>query len=136
MNYPSDWKSEYSKKPICGVLSVATCAGITFDEATKAIKANLQPWQKRHGGKTYHEQRVAALRSLGKEVIVTDVVGRVTLGRVLREFDFKLDTYYMIMLSTHIVTLHNGWIQDQYELSPQDLNSNLRRQVKTIVEIV
>ncbi len=118
MRYPSDWNPEYSRKPICGVLSTAMIAKVTFDRATQAMKSNLLPHQKRHGGKTYHEQRLNALRELGvpfREVPVR----RQTLQRWIAE-NQRTDRLYMITTSKHVVTVQNDLVADQYEITHID----------------
>jgi hypothetical protein len=55
MQYPTDFTDDLRKKPICGVLAVAVACNSSFSQAEDAIKRNLQPWQKRHGGRTYPE---------------------------------------------------------------------------------
>lgn len=135
MNYPSDFTYELSKKPICGVLSVAMIAGCTFAEATKAIKNNMMPWQKRHGGKTNHEQRLGALKELGVKFIDHEVTSRKTLARVIEDIMFTGKTY-MINMSSHVVTYKNGEVADQYEISHIRDHGSRRCFVRNITEIL
>ncbi len=118
MNYPSDWQPELSKKPICGVLSIAMIARVPFAKATETVKANLMPHQKRHGGKTYHEQRMNSLRALGvpfREVPVR----KQTLQRWVNE-NQRTGKLYMIQTSKHVVTVQDDLVADQYEITHID----------------
>lgn len=135
MKYPSDWKPELSRKPICGVLSVAMIAGVTFARATQAIKNNMMPWQKRHGGKTYHEQRMSALFELDLHPCELSFEGKPVLRKAIEENCLPNRTY-MITTSKHVVTVRNNIVADQDEISHIDFHPARRCFVRHIVEIL
>lgn len=134
MKYPRDFTVELTRKPICGVLSVAMIAGVSFAKATQAIKDNMLPFQKRHGGKTYHDQRLGALSDLG--VRYRDIkVEKMTLARCIHEHCHPGRTY-MINTSSHVVTYRDGEVADQNEISHIRDHSSRRRFVRNLTEII
>ena len=133
MNYPTDWKEELRKKPICGVLSVAIIANVTFEQATQAIKNNLMPHQKRHGGRTYHPQRRDALRELGVSFI-EHYFSKMTLQRWVADHA-RPDTTYMVQTSSHVVTVRNGLVADQVEIKNISEHNSRRCFVRTVLQI-
>lgn len=137
MDYPEDFTfEEYSRKPICGVLSVAILAGVSFAEATKAIKANMLPHQKRHGGKTYHAQRMGALSSLGVFFRERKVSSRMTLHRWVVNY-CEPGKRYMITTSSHVVTVDEHWnVYDQVEVAYVGDHGSRRCFVREVLEIV
>jgi hypothetical protein len=134
LNYPIDFTDDLRKKPICGVLSVAITARVTFAKATQAIKNNLMPWQKRHGGKTYHEQRINALAELGVQVREIPV-RKQTLQRWVYE-NQRSGTMYMITTSTHCVTVMDDLVIDQYQMAFIDDHNSRRCFVRHVLEIL
>ena len=135
MNYPSDFTPELRNKPICGVLSVAMLANVTFARATQAIKNNLMPWQKRHGGKTYHEQRLNALRELGVNFVQHPTPAKQTLERwVLTSADPS--KVYAVQTTKHVVTVKDGIVVDQYEINPIEKFGAKRCFVREVVEVL
>lgn len=134
MKYPSDWREELSRKPICGVLSTAMIAGVTFDHATDAIKKNLMPHQKRHGGKTYHEQRCNALKMLGVAFSERAVYDRITLQKWIANYA-RFGKTYMITTSSHVVTVKNGLVADQVEIADISEHNSRRCIVRHVLEI-
>lgn len=133
MQYPTDFTSELKRKPICGVLSVAMIAGVPFNKATEVIKKNLMPWQKRHGGRTYHEQRLKSLKTLGvpfREVPTP----KMNLGRFVREHA-KPNKTYMVETGSHVVTVRNALVADQTEIKPIDQHGCRRYFVMNVTEI-
>lgn len=131
MYYPSDWKEELARKPICGVLAVAVVADITFEEATNLVKKHMLPHQKRHGGKTYAEQRLGALDDCGVKYMPINVK-RQTLLRFLRD---NPEGTYMIEVTGHVVTYKDGLVIDQSEIAPVEEHWAKRKFVITVHEI-
>jgi hypothetical protein len=119
MKYPSDWKEELSKKPICGVLATAVAASVTFEKATDAIKRSLMPWQKRHGGKTYPEQVAEAMNKLGVNYTQLPQPERMTLHKWHSLYAMP-NVHYMVWTSGHVVTVQNAYAMDQYEIAHID----------------
>ena len=134
MKYPVDFTTELSKKPICGVLSVAMIAGVTFAQATQAIKNNMMPFQKRHGGKTYHEQRLGALEELGIQFRDMNVP-RVTLAHCIHKY-CDANRTYMINTSSHVVTVRNKVVADQVEIANIEEHATKRYFVRNLTEIL
>ena len=133
MRYPNDFTDDLRRKPICGVLSTAMIAKVSFAKATDVIKNNLMPHQKRHGGKTYHEQRLNALRELGvpfREVPVR----KQTLQNWVKcaTLTGKL---YMVTTSKHVVTVRDELVADQCEINYIDDHVARRCFVRHVVEI-
>jgi hypothetical protein len=135
MRYPADFTSELRRKPICGVLSIAIIARVSFKQATDTVKKNLMPHQKRHGGKTYHEQRMNSLRALGVTFREVPVYSRMTLRRVVEDH-CRPDKLYMINTSRHVVTVKNGIVVDQQEVNPIATHGARRCFVRNITEVV
>ncbi len=116
MNYPSDFTAEIAKKPICGVLSTATIAGVSFAYANNLYKKNLMRGRKRHGGRTSHEQRCVVLTLLGVRYKEIPVTSRKNLRYTVENL-CKPGVTYMITTSSHVVTVRDGIVQDQDEQS-------------------
>lgn len=135
MQYPSDFTDDLRKKPICGVLAVAMIANVTFARATEAIKNNMLPHQKRHGGKTYFEQRVNALKELGVPCEELTLIGKPTLKNAIASYCDPNETY-MIDTSGHCVTVRNGIVWDQYECSPIHQHRSKRCFVRNIAKVL
>jgi hypothetical protein len=135
MQYPTDFTPELKRKPICGVLSVAMTAGVTFKRATEVIKKNLMPFQKRHGGKTYIPQRCNALKELGVAFKEIPLPRRMTLATYVRNY-CKPFTTYMITTSRHVVTVKNRIICDQIEIAHIDMHNARRCFVCHVLEII
>lgn len=135
MQYPKDFTSELRRKPICGVLSVAMIAGTTFANATKAIKDNMLPHQKRHGGKTYVEQRCGALRQLGIGYREIKVEGRQTLRNVIRNY-CRPGRTYMITTSQHVITYRDGEVADQAIIDHYEQHPARRCFVRHMIEVL
>lgn len=134
MQYPIDFTDNLRKKPICGVLSIAVIAGCTFADATNAVKKNLMPHQKRHGGKTYHEQRLGALRHLGVNFIEHKNVAKRNLSSWVA-LNAMPGVTYMVTTSIHVVTVRDGFVIDQYEHAYIGVHSARRCFVRKVVEI-
>jgi hypothetical protein len=135
MQYPKDFTTEIAKKPICGVLSVAMIANVTFARATQACKNNMLSFQKRHGGKTYHEQRINALKELGVECREIPVTQKLTLGATI-ELICRPSRTYMITTSSHVVTVAQDEVADQDTICWHREHPARRCFVRHIVEIV
>lgn len=116
LNYPSDWDTALSKKPICGVLATAVAAQVTFEAATNAIKNSLMPWQKRHGGRTYPEQVAEAMNKLGVSYTQLPDVQKMTLRR-WHELYALPNVRYMVWTSGHVVSTYNAYAMDQCEIN-------------------
>jgi hypothetical protein len=96
----------------------------------------MMSFQKRHGGKTYHEQRIGALNELG--VYTRDIpveAKRYNLTAVIERLCNPNKTY-MINTSSHVVTVRNGLVADQYEIANYNEHKSRRCFVRNITEIV
>ena len=133
MNFPSDWTEELVRKPICGVLAVAVAANTTFAKATFAIKSNMLSHQKRHGGKTYHEQRIGALKQLGVDFHDT-TVDKITLNRFITSVA-KPNTLYMINVTGHVILYNDGKVLDQRGLVNWEDYPNKKQIVRNVTRI-
>lgn len=136
MQFPADWTEDLVRKPICGVLAVAVIAGVTFKEATLAIKANMLPHQKRHGGKTYHEQRLGALKQLGVEFHDQLRLDRITLNHWLCSSNPISGTMYMINVTGHVIIYKDGFVIDQRGKVPYEEYPNKRQYVRNVTRII
>ncbi len=134
MQFPVDWTEDLVRKPICGVLAVAVVAGVTFKKATLAIKANMLPHQKRHGGKTYHEQRLGALRDLGIK-FHDQMWDKVALNRFITGAA-QPDTMYMINVTGHVIVYKDGFVIDQRGKVPYEEYPNKRQYVRNVTRII
>lgn len=133
MQYPSDFTEDLRKKPICGVLATAVVTRRTFAEATAAIKANMLPHQKRHGGRTYDEQICNAVVSLG--VGIREVpVRRQTLQRWVAECS-QADRTYIVWTAGHVMTVYNDMVMDQYMHEHYTEHQSRRCFVKRVFEV-
>ena len=135
MFYPTDFTDDLRRKPICGVLAIAVAAGTSFAQATEAVKQNLLPHQKRHGGKTYHEQRLGALDTLGVKYVELPKPPKMTLARWYTEHAY-LNKHYMVMTSAHIVTVKNGVLMDQQQCCALEHFNSRHCFVREVTEIV
>lgn len=133
MKFPEDWTEELARKPICGVLAVAVIANTTFAKATLAIKSNMLPQQKRHGGKTYHTQRLGALDQLGVEY--KDQIWDLTLNQFITKHA-KPNTLYMINITGHVVLYKNDLILDQRGVISWTDFPNKRKKIKNVTRII
>lgn len=131
MYYPVDWQEELARKPICGVLAVAVVANITFAEATDLVKKHMLPHQKRHGGKTYAEQRYGALNDCGVKYMPLNVK-RQTLLRFLRE---NPEGTYMIEVTGHVVVYKDGLVIDQSQIANVEEHWAKRKFIIEVFEI-
>jgi hypothetical protein len=136
MQYPADFTADLKRKPICGVLSIAIIAGVSFAKATETVKKNLMPYQKRHGGKTSHEQRLKCLDVLGVKY------REVVLGVRRRNLRTSIALYckpgktYMINTTSHVVTVKNNIVCDQVEVTNIDKHGSRRCFVRNITEVL
>lgn len=135
MKYPSDLTDKLKKKGICGVLSLAIIANVSFAQATQAAKNNMMSFQKRHGGATYPDQLRGALKELGVRFGQYSIEERRNLQTTVRT-RLKKDTTYMILTSRHVVTVRNGVVADQAEILPIAEHCARRCFVTHILEIL
>lgn len=118
------------QKPICGVLSIAIIANCTFEKATEVVKKHMLPHQKRHGGKTYHEQRKNALKELG--VNFTELRPYGTAQRWISE---NRPGYFMITTTSHVITVLDGYVCDQTQVCHYSEMLGGRCRVKHVLRV-
>jgi len=107
-----DYPDGYQPGPICGVLSTAICAGVSFYAAHAWFKARKgAKWK----GSTTVSVRDEALKHFG----VKFETKRWTRPRpTVKTFAAKhaaKGATYMLRVRGHVVTLRNGWVLDQHE---------------------
>ena len=124
-------------EPHCGVLSVAMCAGVTFETAWATLESVII--RKTRGGwkgATTGAERVAALTILGVPHVTRRHVpasrfqrlppdyveeNRLAPGCTVAGFaarHAKPGVTYMIPVSGHVVTLRDGLVADQCGIAP------------------
>jgi len=136
-------------EPHCGVLSVAICADIPFEEAFAMIKARAG-YNGNWRGRTYNGDRIGALRALGvphKETHFAPAHAlarrgwpegwsrRCTLATFAKRFA-KPGVTYMTSVRGHTFVLRNGLIADQAGVRPVTGSKLARCAVKHTVEIL
>lgn len=136
--YPAGFYSSYhSQKPICGVLSVAIAAGVTYDVAcstlTEALK-KVHPTRQRFGGKTSTPQRNLALKMLGvhfeETVIVTKKPKLIDVVK-----DFEPGVIYLVCTPKHVQAIKDGYLIDQGRLLRVELCPQANKRVDHICKI-
>ena len=139
MEYPSGFKAEiHSKKPICGVLAVAVCAGVSYDVAhaiTKKVTLELMPERQRFGGRTYLKHLRVAMERLAVKLSPTIVVNKpLTVARFAREYA-KPGMTYLLQISGHFLCVRDGIAIDQEQSLPVELHKCQRCQVKKFIAV-
>ncbi len=135
LEYPEGFAPALANKPICGVLAVAVCAKVSYQVANEACRRTMLSHQTRHGGRTYHDQRIAALRTLGAKFIELPLLTNITLKNfVLKQA--KRDVVYMVGVTGHVVTVLNNAVMDQAGCWNILLSPNAGENVRKIVEII
>lgn len=110
--HPSGFLADYKRKPICGVHAVALCAGVSFNEAWLMLRAHMPKGRARFGGRTFHEQRISALRAF--DVKFTEL--RLERPFTLREWIEARgceNVLYMLDVTGHTMTFKDGILSDQ-----------------------
>lgn len=136
MEYPEGFDATVMRnKPICGVLAVAICAGVSYPVAFAACKRNMPAHRQRMRGSTHPSQREAALRELA--VKFTD------LTRHYRDFSVMSfcagfaddDNTYMLKVRKHVLTLKGGFLIDQQRCIPWQNYTHPRIKLKGVLRI-
>lgn len=135
MQYPKDWTYELSQKGVCGILAVAISAGVSYKQANEACKKNMMPWQKRHRGGTFTEQRMGALKTLGKRFVEIVPEQRRNVRTTIREL-CRSDRTYVLTTAQHVLVYRNGELADQGLIDHYESHPGKRQFVKHIVEVL
>lgn len=118
MDYPVGFDhSKYSRKPICGVLSVAIIANVSFDVAHAALKNAMKvclPHRKRFGGSINLAMYNLALDGLAVKYVRKNVVGTLRLSRFAQVYA-KPGVLYAVRVPGHIMTMRDGMVIDQHK---------------------
>ena len=140
MEYPSGFKAEiHAKKPICGVLAVAVCAGVSYDVAHATVRKatfDRMPSRQRFGGRTYLRDLKTAMSRLGVKLSETIKVNApMTVERFANDVA-KPGISYLLNVPGHFVTLRDGVVIDQGQCLPVQLHKCKQRQVKKFVAVL
>lgn len=115
MEYPTGFSSElHARKPICGVLSLAICAEVSYEVARATMKANMAAHRRRFGGRTSDSQRERAMRALAVKFDRVEVQGSISLNEFCLKV-MKPGITYMVSSKGHVVTVRDGRVVDQRE---------------------
>jgi hypothetical protein len=137
MNYPEGFsRAELSRKPICGVLSVALCANVSYPVAHAACKRamNALGVGLRFRGRTYQVQREHALASLAVRFEKETLGLGETLGHWVAKYAVP-GVAYMVCVRGHVVTVRDGIIVDQNANLPAIMHPSRRKFVTRITRI-
>lgn len=151
LSYPQGYAP--ARKPHCGVLATAICAGVSFEAAWEIIQRQggyPASWK----GATYPGDRLAALRAFGVEVVQRrhvparhlprlapeyvkqqGLVEGCTVATFVRRFA-RPGVIYMVQVSGHVVTIRDGIVADQCGLSPAARHWCGKRRVQTSWEVL
>jgi len=154
MNLYPDGYAAPQREPHCGVLSVAICAGVSFERAWAACAANLRkrrgPWR----GETYAFERREALQDLGvafdeRTYVPSSLLRRCTADYAERKGlaercnlasfakrHAKPGRTYMVQVRGHVVTLRDGIAIDQHQAAPVAEHRAARMLLQTTLEIL
>ena len=124
----------HSKKPICGVLAVALCAGVSYDVARDACRRSMAEGRQRFGGRTHHKQRIKALSSLAVKFVDLTFNGNITLGNWVASYAVP-GALYMVNVTGHVVAIRDGFVIDQFSRCHISQHTSRRKQVKNITRI-
>lgn len=150
--YPDGYAAP-QRKPHCGVLSTAICAGVTFETAWDTIGAIRKPSRKPWDGRTFNCDRQEALRRLGVTFTQRVYFPAKHLRGLCREYcdrqgfaercslltfarrHAKPGVTYMIQIARHVVTLRDGIAVDQGSAVPVGEHWCAKRMLQTTLEI-
>lgn len=133
--YPSGFLPVHKTKPICGVLAVAVCAVVSFEEAHAACKRNLPSHRKRFGGRTFDEQRIRAMFDLKVKFVVWKHTPTCTVDEFVLQYAEAGKTY-QLKVSRHVITVCNGWVMDQYAHCGSAGHPTRNRRVQQVIEVL
>lgn len=137
MEYPSGFKAEvHSKKPICGVLAVALCAGVSYDVAHAACKRSMLALKlgMRFRGRTYLRQLKHALSGLAVRFTEYKQNDNPTIAH-FAEFRAEPEVTYLLRVSGHFLTLRDGILIDQGACLPYSLHKCKGRHITHYLRI-
>ncbi|RVU03502.1 hypothetical protein EOE18_15380 [Novosphingobium umbonatum] len=146
--YPDGYNGSHA--PHCGVLSVALCAGVSFETAWETVKAAGgygEGWE----GRTYAKDRRSALQTLNVAFVELLAVpaARYAWLKDRREDLFPCCTVatfakkharagvtYMLNIKGHVVTLKDGLVADQGGIAPAAYHPSGKKRLQIVVEII
>jgi hypothetical protein len=140
MEYPEGFAgSKWQKRSICGVLSVALCAGVSYDVAHAACKQamlDLKLGQRFRGG-TYSKQRELVLQRLAVKFVKHECYVGMTVRQFV-EHHAKPDVTYMVTHKGHVITVCNRVIADQENIAERSQHRSGGRKIidKPVIEII
>lgn len=109
LTVPRDAKSD---TPTCGPTAVATLAGVTVAEVTRALKARYV-FPKRWAGKTCLSQLLWVLQNVyGLKTTPASFVRRTSVAAFC-ERQATLGARYLVRVSGHFIVVCNGLVIDQ-----------------------
>lgn len=120
LEYPNGFVgSKWQRRGICGVLSVALCAGVSFEVAHAGCKRAMIDLKLglRFRGGTYHKQRLRVLDRLAVRYEEVALTGRTTVGD-FASYHAKPGVAYMLRIKGHVLTLKDGVACDQGHCGP------------------
>lgn len=137
MEYPNGFcRDTHSRKPICGVLAVAFCAGVSFDVAHAACKRAMHELKLgvRFRGGTWLRQLKHALKGFGVRFTEYKPYDNPTIElfaahRAEPGFTYLLDT------PGHFVTLRDGIVADQRHNCHYSVYPRRRKGIKAYLRI-
>lgn len=140
MEYPCGFVKEvHSRKPICGVLAVALCAGVSYDVAHAAVRKatfDANPSRQRFGGRTYLRDLKTAMTRMAVKLSPTIKVTQPMTVQRFTDDVAKPDITYLIQVSGHFMTLRNRILVDQSYNVPVELHKRRRSQVIKFVAVL
>ena len=132
-NYPVGFDPEtHRNKPICGVLTIAIAAGVSYDKAHELCRQNMPSHRARFRGATYDTQRDAALKQAG--IKFTVLKPNISVMKFCDWFA-KDGKTYLLQVRGHVMTLKNGFLIDQHICKPWQQYHHPRIKVKRVVRI-
>lgn len=137
IDYPCGFDaSVHSKKPICGVLAVALCAGVSYPVAHAACKASMKALKLgvRFGGRTWLTQIEHSLKGLAVRFAKYRVHDNPTVG-FFAAHRAEPGVTYLLRVKGHFVTLRDGMLIDQISNAPWQLHKTHRRHVTHYLRI-
>lgn len=113
IDYPNGFDSDkHSNMPICGVLSLAIAAGVSFDVAHATCRSTMDSHRQRFRGGISLKQLERAMDKLATRYVKRTVVGSLTLRKFAEKYA-KPDTVYIMRKRGHLFTFKNGVVCDQ-----------------------